>query len=60
MNSVFTREAVPGMELFFSPKMNLSLDYSHYFRNVETDNETVQRLKEYSENRLSAVLSYKF
>jgi len=49
-----------GMELFFSPKMNLSLDYSHYFRNVETDNETVQRLKEYSENRLSAVLSYKF
>ena len=56
----YTYSLMAGMELFFSPKMNLSLDYSHYFRNVETDNETVQRLKEYSENRLSAVLSYKF
>jgi len=46
--------------MFFSPQWNLSLDYSHYFRNVETDNETVQRLKEYNENRLSAALRYTF
>jgi len=56
----YTYNLSAGMKMFFSPQWNLSLDYSHYFRNVETDNETVQRLKEYNENRLSAALRYTF
>ena len=40
--------------------MNLNLDYSHVNRNIESPSATVRRLKEYSENRLSASLSYKF
>ena len=56
----YTYNLAAGFDMFFSPQWNLSLDYSHYFRNVETDNETVQRLKEYNENRLSAALRYTF
>lgn len=40
--------------------MNLNLDYSHVNRNIDSPSATVRRLKEYSENRLSASLSYKF
>jgi hypothetical protein len=49
-----------GFMWIFSPKINLSLDYSHVFRSVESDNEVVLRLKEYSENRFGAALKYKF
>ncbi|HQM03693.1 MAG TPA: hypothetical protein PLJ90_03220 [Candidatus Cloacimonas sp.] len=56
----YTYNLSAGCDVFFSPQWNLSLDYSHYFRNVETDNESVQRLKEYGENRISTALRYKF
>ncbi|HNV92759.1 MAG TPA: hypothetical protein P5518_00975 [Candidatus Cloacimonas sp.] len=56
----YTYTLSAGMNILFSPKWNLSLDYSHLFRNVETDNESVLRLKEYNENRLSAALRFKF
>lgn len=49
-----------GFMWTFSPKINLSLDYSHIFRSVESDNADVLRLKEYSENRFGAALKYKF
>jgi hypothetical protein len=49
-----------GLNFMLHPSWNLSLDYSHIFRNVDSPNESVLRLKEFSENRLSAALSYKF
>lgn len=49
-----------GLTLFFNPDWNLSLDYSHIFRNVDSSNASVLSLKEYSENRLSAELKYSF
>ena len=49
-----------GLDLKLNPDWNLSLDYLHIFRNVESPNASVLRLKEFSENRLSAMLSYKF
>lgn len=49
-----------GFTVFFSPKLNLSLDYSHIFRNVLSDNQALLRAKEYGENRLGAELGYKF
>jgi len=49
-----------GINVKLSPKWNLSLDYLHIFRNVDSPNESVTRLKEFSENRLSAMVKYKF
>lgn len=49
-----------GLGLKLHPDWKLSLDYLHIFRNVESPNESVLRLKEFSENRLSASVSYKF
>jgi hypothetical protein len=49
-----------GLNIKVQPDWNLSLDYLHIFRNVESPNESVLRLKEFSENRLSASVSYKF
>lgn len=49
-----------GFDLIFSPKWNLSLDYTHLFRNVESNNDELIKLKEYSENKLGAALGYKF
>lgn len=49
-----------GIELIFSPQWNLSLDYSHVFRNVESPNQSVLQLKEYAENRVGATLNYNF
>lgn len=49
-----------GFLWIFSPKINLSLDYSHISKSVESDNASVLRLKEYGENRFSAALNYKF
>ena len=49
-----------GFQWYFSSQLNLSLDYSHIFRNVESNNEDVLRLKEYGENRFGAVINYKF
>lgn len=49
-----------GLNIKLHPDWNLSLDYLHIFRNVESPNESVLRLKEFNENRLSAAVSYKF
>ena len=49
-----------GVNVKLSPKWNLSLDYLHIFRNVDSPNDSVVRLKEFSENRLSAMVNYKF
>jgi hypothetical protein len=49
-----------GLNIKLNPKWNLSLDYLHIFRNVESPNASVLRLKEFSENRLSASVEYKF
>lgn len=49
-----------GINVKVQPDWNLSLDYMHIFRNVDSPNESVLRLKEFNENRLSASVSYKF
>ncbi|MDY0150936.1 MAG: hypothetical protein RBS43_01530 [Candidatus Cloacimonas sp.] len=56
----YTYTISSGFSLLFSPQLNLSLDYSHIFRNVLSDNVAVLTAKEYSENRLAATLKYKF
>lgn len=49
-----------GMNMKLTPRWNLSLDYSHLFRNVDSPNGSVVQLKEYSENRISATVKYNF
>lgn len=49
-----------GLRIKFKPSIKLSLDYLHIFRNVESPNASVLRLKEFSENRFSATLQYEF
>jgi hypothetical protein len=39
---------------------NIKLDYTHTFRNVESPVSEVRRLREYSENSLSAAVKYSF
>ena len=55
---VYGTKAGIGMNL--TKKWNISLDYLHFFRNVDSSNESVVRLKEYSENRFSSTVKYKF
>lgn len=43
-----------------SKALNLKLDYTHIYRNIDSPSASVRRLKEYGENRLGAALSYKF
>ncbi len=49
-----------SLDFFFSSDWNLSLDYSHIFRNVDSPNASVLRLKEYTDNRLGASVRYNF
>lgn len=49
-----------GFGFRLSSTWNLSLDYAHLFRNVESSSSEVLRLKEFSENRLSTTLRYNF
>ena len=56
----YTYTLSTGFKLLFSPVWNLSLDYSHIYRNVESDNAALLLSKEYSENRLSATMKFKF
>ncbi len=49
-----------GIHLFLSDEWNISLDYSHTFRSVDSPNASVLRLKEYAENRLAASVKYNF
>ncbi len=55
-----TTNTKAGVNVKLSPNWNLSLDYLHIFRNVDSPNESVLRLKEFSENKLSATVKYKF
>lgn len=56
----YTYTMSAGFNWFFNPNTNLSLDYTHVFRSVESNNSSVVRLKEYSENKFGASLNYKF
>lgn len=49
-----------GFTMFLNPRWNLSLDYSHIFRNVLSDNQSLLTAKEYGENRIGTALRYKF
>ncbi|PKN80199.1 MAG: hypothetical protein CVU48_02840 [Candidatus Cloacimonetes bacterium HGW-Cloacimonetes-1] len=49
-----------GIDVFISDSWKFMLDYSHIFRNVDSPNSSVLRLKEYSENRLGAAVEYQF
>ncbi len=49
-----------GIDFSLSEKWNLSLDYSHVFRNVDSPNQSVLRLKEYSDNRVGTSVRYNF
>ncbi len=49
-----------GIDVFISDSWKFMLDYSHIFRNVDSPNSSVLRLKEYSENRLGASVEYLF
>lgn len=48
-----------GLNFKIDQKWNLSLDYSHHLRNVESPNASIRRLKPYSENRIGATVKYK-
>ncbi|MDD4310572.1 MAG: hypothetical protein PHO32_09345 [Candidatus Cloacimonetes bacterium] len=56
----FTYTMNAGFDLIFPSRWEIGLDYSHIFRNVESDNSSVLQSKEYGENRLGANLNYKF
>lgn len=49
-----------GIDFLIDRDWNLSLDYSHIFRNVESDVQAVLDSKEYAENKVSATLKYSF
>jgi len=49
-----------GFAFRFDSQWNLSVDYTHIFRNVESASSEVLRLKEFSENQLGAELRYSF
>jgi hypothetical protein len=49
-----------GIDFALTKKWNLSLDYSHIFRNVDSPNQSVLRLKEYTDNRLGTSVRYNF
>ncbi len=55
---VFTTKA--GMDFKLKPGLNLSLDYHHINRSAEASSATIIRAKEFSENRISTTLKYKF
>ena len=56
VDKIYTTSA--GLSFRLNKKWNISLDYSHYLRNVDSPNASVRRLKPYSENRLGAEVKY--
>ena len=58
IDNIYTTSA--GLSFRLGKKWNISLDYSHYLRNVDSPNASVRRLKPYSENRLGAEVKYSF
>lgn len=49
-----------SLQFYFGPKWNINLDYSHVFRNVDAMNSSVQKYKEYNENRYGISARYQF
>lgn len=58
VDKIYTTAA--GLNFRLDKKWNISLDYSHLLRNVDSPNASVRRLKPYSENRLGAEVKYSF
>ena len=58
VDNIYTTAA--GLNFRLDKKWNISLDYSHLLRNVDSPNASVRRLKPYSENRLGAEVKYSF
>jgi len=58
IDKIYTTSA--GLSFRIDKKWNISLDYSHHLRNVDSPNASVRRLKPYSENRLGAEVKYTF
>lgn len=55
---IFTTKA--GMDFKLKPQLNLSFDYHHINRSAEASSASIIRAKEFSENRISTTLKYKF
>lgn len=55
---IYRTDAALNFEL--NPSLNLKLDYSHAYRNVESPVEEVRRARDYSENKVSATVKYSF
>jgi hypothetical protein len=49
-----------SLQFYFGKNWNINLDYSHIFRNVDAIDLSVQKYKEYSENRYGVSARYQF
>lgn len=47
-----------GVTYYVTRNLDISLDYSHLFRNVSSDNSTVALYKEYTENQITVGANY--
>ncbi len=47
-----------GSEFYLTNNLTLILDYRHFMRNVSSDNDTVPRLKDYSQNQFRLDFEY--
>ncbi len=57
IDKIYSTQA--GLRFKINKKLNLTLDYSHHLRNIDTPNASVRRLKPYSENQIAAGVKYK-
>lgn len=48
-----------GLNFKINKKLNITIDYSHHLRNIDSPNASVRRLKPYSENQIQALVKYK-
>lgn len=58
IDKVYRTEA--GLNFDLNRNWNITLDYSHALRNVDSPNASVRRLRPYSENRIDAEVKYNF
>lgn len=58
IDKVYSTDA--GLNFDLNKNWNISLDYSHALRNVDSPNASVRRLRPYSENRVEAAVKYNF
>jgi len=49
-----------SLNFVLNQNININLDYTHLFRNVDSPNGTVVQLKEYTENQIGFGLKYSF